>query len=98
MTHTEKTSTTCAVILHKSSVYKNSHLLRRLFLEVNFEILLKKKNKTKQNYIDKLAEPLVLPCKLTYSTFHFFFFCHQKLDFKTWRGYLNLNLTFMQIY
>ena len=60
MTHTEKTSTTCAVILHKSSVYKNSHLLRRLFLEVNFEILLKK-NKKKQNYIEKLAEPLVLP-------------------------------------
>ena len=98
MTHTEKTSTTCAVILHKSSVYKNCLTYWEYFFwKLILEYFLKK-NKTKQNYIDKLAEPLVLPCKLTCSTYHFFFFCHQKLDFKTWRGYLNLNLTFMQIY
>ena len=61
MTHTEKTSTTCAVILHKRSVYKNcltywEYFFWKLILEYFF-----KKNKTKQNYIDKLAEPLVLP-------------------------------------
>lgn len=58
--------------------------------------LKKKQNKTKLYW--QTGRALGTPCKLTYSTFHFFFFCHQKLDFKTWRGYLNLNLTFMQIY
>lgn len=57
----KKTSTTCAVILHKSSVYKNcltywEHFFWKLILEYFL-----KKTKKKQNYIEKLAEPLVLP-------------------------------------
>lgn len=50
----------CCHTSQEKRVQKLSHLLRILFLEVNFGILLKE-NKTKQNYIDKLAEPLVLP-------------------------------------
>lgn len=94
MTHTEKTSTTCAVILHKSSMYKNCVTYWEYFF---WKLILKYFLKKTKLYW-QTSRALSTPCKLTYSTYHFFFFCHQKLDSKTWRGYLNLNLTFMKIY
>lgn len=94
MTHTEKTSTTCAVILHKSSMYKNCLTYWEYFF---WKLILKYFLKKTKLYW-QTSRALSTPCKLTYSTYHFFFFCHQKLDSKTWRGYLNLNLTFMKIY
>ena len=51
MTHTEKTSTTCAVILHKSSMYKNCLTYwEDFFWKLILEYFLKK-NETKQNKI-----------------------------------------------
>lgn len=51
MTHTEKTSTTCAVILHQSSVYKNCLTYwENFFWKLILEYFLKK-NEPKQNKI-----------------------------------------------